>query len=225
MINSESNRRNFLKLGSSAAGAILVLKPAQMAFGAACGPTPPQALGPFYPGESQFQPGTDLTFLPGNTLRAEGQVIYVKGKVVDLSCRPVPNANVEIWQACASGKYNNPRDPNPAPLDSHFKYWAETYTSTNGEYSFKTIVPGAYPADVGWTRPPHIHFKISCLGYRDLVTQMYFKGHQLNNEDLILQQISATERDSVVVDFQTAPSDLEPGSLIGNFDITLRSVR
>jgi protocatechuate 3,4-dioxygenase beta subunit len=224
-VSIESNRRNFLKIGTSAAGAMFFLSPASKVFGAACGLTPPQTPGPFYPGESQFHPDNDLTLIPGHTIRAEGQVIYVKGKVVDQSCNPIQNANVEIWQACASGKYNNPKDPNTAQLDTHFKYWAETYTDSNGEYLFKTIVPGAYPADADWTRPPHIHFKITRLGYKELVTQMYFKGNQLNSDDLILQQIAASERDSVIVDFQPAPSDLEPGSLIGSFDITLRSIR
>jgi protocatechuate 3,4-dioxygenase beta subunit len=221
----EHKRRNFLKIGASAAGAALLFEPLSKAFGAACGLTPPQTPGPFYPGESQFHSDNDLTLIPGHSIRAEGQVIYVKGKVVDANCNPIEYANVEIWQACASGKYNNPRDPNKAPLDPHFKYWAETFTDSKGEYWFKTILPGEYPADEDWIRPPHIHFKITRLGYRELVTQMYFKGSTHNDNDLILKQIAAEERDSVIVDFQPSPSDLELGSLIGYFDITLRKVR
>lgn len=224
-MSTESHRRNFLKIGTEAAGAALLLNPVSKALGAVCGLTPPQTSGPFYPGENQFDPKNDLTLLPGHTIRAKGQVIYVNGKVLDTSCRAIENANVEIWQACASGRYNNPRDPNTAPLDPHFKYWAETYTDSKGEYWFKTILPGAYPADMDWTRPPHIHFKITRLGYRELVTQMYFKGDKLNDNDLILQQIAAADRDSIIVDFQPSSSDLEPGSLTGNFDITLKAVR
>lgn len=219
------NRRNFLKLGTGAAGAALLAGSASKALGAVCGLTPPQTPGPFYPGEKAFLTENDLTVVPGRFVRAKGQVVYVKGKVVDTACQPIVNANVEIWQACESGKYNNPRDPNPAPLDPNFRYWAETFTNNQGEYWFKTIIPGAYPADRTWTRPPHIHYKISCLGYRDLVTQMYFGGNALNDSDLILQQIAASERDSVIVDFTPSPGDLEPGSLLGSFDITLRSVR
>jgi protocatechuate 3,4-dioxygenase beta subunit len=221
----ESNRRSFLKIGTGVAGAVFLANPVSKAFGSVCGLTPPQTAGPFYPGESRFDPNNDLTRVPGRPGRALGQVVYVKGKVLDTNCQPIENANVEIWQACASGKYNNPRDPNPAPLDPNFKYWAETYTDSEGEYVFKTIIPGAYPANTDWIRPPHIHFKITRLGYHELVTQMYFKGEKFNDSDLILQRIAAVERNSVIVGFHPSPADFEPGSLIGNFDITLRSVR
>ncbi len=224
-MKSPSGRRRFLKLGAGSAGLFAFSNPITRALAASCGLTPPQTLGPFYPGQSQFRADTDLTSLPGHAARALGQVVYVKGKVVDQHCRPVQGANVEIWQACASGKYNNPKDPNTAPLDPHFKYWAEAFTDENGDYIFKTIIPGAYPADADWTRPPHIHFKISRLGYVELVTQMYFKGNALNERDLILRQIPASGWDRVVVDFQPSSPELEAGSLSGNFDITVRSVR
>jgi protocatechuate 3,4-dioxygenase beta subunit len=220
-----NSRRRFLKTGATAAGAMLATGAIAEAIGATCGRTPPQTAGPFYPGESRFTSDTDLTYVPGRTARAQGQVIYIKGRVVDAACRPVVGANVEIWQACASGKYNNPNDPNPAPLDPNFKYWAETFTDAEGRYEFKSIVPGAYPADVDWERPPHIHFKVSQLGFQELVTQMYFRGNPLNDEDLILRRIPAGERQSVIVDFAAAPADHEIGSLVGSFEITLRSVR
>jgi len=190
-MKTDSNRRQFLKLGAGTAGALALSNPITKALASSCGLTPPQTSGPFYPGESLFRPENDLTFISGHTARALGQVIYVRGKVMDRRCQPVEGANVEIWQACASGKYNNPKDPNPAPLDPNFRYWGETYTDANGEYFFKTIIPGAYPAANDWTRPPHIHFKVTRLGYRELVTQLYFKGDPLNDQDLILQQIPA----------------------------------
>lgn len=221
----QNSRRKFLQTGATAAGALIASGAIAEAIGATCGRTPPQTAGPFYPGEARFTTETDLTYVPGRTARALGQVIYVKGRVVDSNCQPVAGANVEIWQACASGKYNNPQDPNPAPLDPNFKYWAETFTDAQGRYEFKSIVPGAYPADTDWNRPPHIHFKVSRLGYQELVTQMYFRGNPLNNDDLILRRIPSAERQSVVVEFLPAPADHEPGSLVGSFEITLQSVR
>lgn len=220
-----SQRRQFLKLGAGVAGVLTLSSPLSKAFAQSCGLTPKQTAGPFYPGESEFTSDNDLTQIPGNNKRAEGQVVYVRGKVVDQNCRPVKGANVEIWQACASGKYNNPKDPNPAPIDPNFRYWAEAFTNENGEYIFKTIIPGAYPAAEDWVRPPHIHFRISAMGYRELITQMYFKGYKLNDKDAILLDIPAGERDSVIVDFQPSSGQMEPGSLTGNFDITIRSVR
>ncbi len=218
----KSNRRGFLKLGTGAAGLALSLSGASRALAAACGLTPPQTDGPFYPGEDNFHQDGDLTVIPGHSQRAIGQIVYLSGKVVDQNCEPIAGANVEIWQACASGKYNNPRDPNPAPIDPHFKYWAEAFTDAEGSYRFKTILPGAYPASADWTRPPHIHFRITHLGHHELVTQMYFKGNQYNDRDRILLSIPESERDSVIVDFR--PTDEEPGALAGTFDITLRAV-
>jgi protocatechuate 3,4-dioxygenase beta subunit len=218
-----SNRRSFLKMGAGTAASALLIPTVSHALGEVCGPTPAQTPGPFYPGENKFSVENDLTVVNGK--KATGQVIYVTGIVQDAACKPVVGANVEIWQACESGKYNNPNDPNTAPLDPNFKYWAEVFTDSKGAYIFKSILPGAYPADTDWIRPPHIHFKISKLGYKDLVTQLYFGGEKLNETDLILQQVPAGERDSVIVDFKPSGKDMEPNSLTGVFNITMNSVR
>jgi protocatechuate 3,4-dioxygenase, beta subunit len=225
-MKTKTNRRDFFRLGiGGVAGGLAGLNIVGNAMAETCGLTPPQTSGPFYPGERNFGMDTDLTRVPGRTERAAGQVVYVRGRVLDQHCRPVANANVEIWQASASGRYNNPKDPNPAPLDPNFKYWAETFTNASGEYLFKTIIPGAYPAQAGWDRPPHIHFKVSKLGHHELVTQMYFAGDALNDRDYILLDLSPEERQRVVVDFKEAPMGFEPGSLIGDFNISLRTVR
>ncbi len=66
----------------------------------------------------------------------------MRGRVVDEDCQPVANANVEIWQACATGRYNNRNDPNPAALDPNFRYWAEAFTVADGLYQFiKPLFP------------------------------------------------------------------------------------
>ncbi|MBL7716265.1 MAG: hypothetical protein JNL01_12440 [Bdellovibrionales bacterium] len=216
----DSSRRKFMAWGLSAIAAL----PMGKALAASCGLTPAQTRGPFYPGGTAFGTETDLTLLPGATQSAAGQVIYVTGKILDAQCKPIEGANVEIWQACASGKYNHRNDPNPAKADPHFRYWAETFTDKNGEYSFKSIIPGAYPADTGWIRPPHIHFRVSALGYRELVTQMYFKGEKLNDDDLILNALQGAERNALIVDFTPSAAGLDPGSLTGYFEITLQKV-
>lgn len=216
-------RRTFLTRGLAAVASASLVK---NALGDSCPViTPDQTPGPFYPGEREFGRDIDLTRVPGAAARAKGEVIYVKGRVVDHKCRPVVGANVEIWQACASGRYNSPKDPNPAPLDPNFRYWAETFTNEKGEYMFKTIVPGVYPADDHWDRPPHIHFKITRLGYKELVTQMYFKDHPLNDVDLILLDIPGEQRESVIVKFKESGAGLEPGTKSGFFEIVLQPVR
>ena len=219
------SRRNFLNVGAGTDGAALMTSSRANAAAKSCGLTPPQTPGPFYPGESQFQPENDLTVVLGRPKSAEGKVVYIKGQVIDQQCKPVANANVEIWQACASGRYNNRKDPNPAPIDPNFRYWGETSTNANGEYAFKTIRPGAYPADIEWMRPPHIHFKVSKLGFHELVTQMYFAGDPLNDKDLILQALPELEQNSVLVTFTPSSEGFDPLSLTGTFNMTIRSVR
>lgn len=226
----ELNRRNFLKYGLGSAASAVALAglgtKASAAIADSCGLTPPQTPGPFYPGEMNFHPTNDLTIVEGKSRRASGRVVYVKGQVLDPQCKPIAGANVEIWQACESGKYNNAKDPNTAPLDPNFRYWGETDTDAQGNYIFKTIIPGAYPADTDWTRPPHIHFKVTRRGYKDLITQMYFKDEKaLNDKDLILLDIPAHERESVIVDFVPSTPEFEVGSTTGTFNITLRPVR
>ncbi len=220
-MQGDLKRRQFLKMSIGGLGATLMAQQALAAV-AVCAKTAPQTEGPFYPGEQNILPINDLTRVEDAPRAAEGQVIYVSGVVRDLACRPLEGVNVEIWQACASGRYNNPNDPNQAPLDPHFRYWGETFTNASGEYTFKSILPGAYPADTDWDRPPHIHFRLAKRGYHDLITQMYFKGHPLNDADKILQNVPKRLRDDVIVDFKVNPA--EPKSLIGVFNISIEKV-
>lgn len=213
-------RRNFLKWALGGAAATLAARnvgAAEMCLG-----TAPQTEGPFYPGESNIFPINDLTRVEGAKTPALGQVIVIRGVVRDMDCQPVEGANVEIWQACASGRYNHEGDPNQAPLDPNFRYWGETFTNAKGEYEFITILPGAYPASDTWDRPPHIHYRIAKRGFVELITQMYFKGHALNDKDLILQRVPARLRDNVIVDFQMNPQN--PTTLLGQFDITIEKL-
>jgi protocatechuate 3,4-dioxygenase, beta subunit len=214
-------RRSFLGLGIGGLTAALVL-PKAGAAGEMCLDTAPQTRGPFYPGQSQILPINDLTRVAGRQQEALGQKILLMGHVRDQNCQPVEGVDVEIWQACASGKYNHPNDPNPAPLDPNFAYWGEDLTNASGYYQFSTIIPGAYPAAEGWDRPPHIHFRVRKLGYRELVTQMYFEGEALNEKDLILLDIPEVQRPGVVVKF--TPHIANPKILTGQFDITIQKI-
>ncbi|MDH5553106.1 MAG: protocatechuate 3,4-dioxygenase, partial [Nitrosomonas sp.] len=95
-------------------------------------------------------------------------------------------------------RYNHPSDPSPQPLDLNFQGWAVVSSKENGAFRFKTVMPGAYPASGSWTRPPHIHFKISKPGYATLITQMYFPDEPLNKTDLLLRHKNALERPMMI---------------------------
>ena len=180
--------------------------------------TPRQTEGPFYPNNEQQDKDIDLTQIEGHTHRAQGEVIIVKGRVMDTNGVTISNAFVEIWQANTWGRYRHQRDPNAAPLDPDFQGWGQTTTDTQGGYHFKTIKPGAYPAGPGWTRPPHIHFKVSSPGYFALTTQMYFPDQALNKEDSILQNMPLAQQPMVIAK-QQANNDSDEA--VFEFDIVL----
>ena len=180
--------------------------------------TPEQILGPFYPMKTLGQ-NADLTRVPGRPGRAEGQVLNVMGRVLNLKGEPVRNAKVEIWQANAHGRYTHPSDHNPAPLDPNFEGSAILTTDDDGRYRFKTIKPAAYPAGPNRMRPAHIHFQVS--GRQDrLVTQMYFEGDPYNDTDRFLQ--TALEQTDLLVTKLLPPTpEMEPESKLVVFDIVL----
>jgi protocatechuate 3,4-dioxygenase beta subunit len=212
----KSNRRNFI-----VAGGIAMASSAMGQVQNQCGPLAQQPKGPFYPVKDQIDKDNDLVLVKGSNTPAKGQVILIQGIVTDQSCQPVAGVLVEIWQACATGKYNHPSDPNTAALDPNFQYWGKADTDARGIYGFRTIVPGAYPADQNWIRPPHVHFKVQKLGYQELISQMYFAGAKHNDTDLILKQLPIEEQKKVVVPLQQIQGY---GMPVANFNISIKKV-
>ena len=188
-----------------------------------CDLTPEQTEGPFYPADRQLDEDSDLTFVAGRSEKAEGQVIYIRGQVVDGHCRPVQGTTIEIWQASAQGRYNHPRESrNPVPLDPNFQSWGRAITDQEGQYLFKTVIPGQYPAGRGWIRPSHIHFRVVGASHRELTTQMYFSGDRYLDSDFILRDIPREQRHRVIVERQNAGGEFEPDTGLYQFDLTVR---
>lgn len=207
-------RRTLLTAGVGAAGAV-----GTGLLGAAMSPTPASPEGPFYPIHQQLDRDTDLTRISGRAGRAQGQVVRVSGRVLDDNGQPVAGALVDIWQANAQGRYAHEDDPATAPLDPDFQGWGMVKTDAEGRYAFTTIKPGAYAVSSGWSRPPHIHFKVSRRGHHELTTQMYFAGEPLNETDRLLQSVDEAVRGQLVVDFRDTD-----GVLQGDFPIVLSRV-
>jgi protocatechuate 3,4-dioxygenase beta subunit len=223
--DSPISRRELLSAGAGAAAGLVAQRLGADAPSApVCGePTVAQTAGPFYPTRDREDEDPDLTQVRGRSGRAAGDVIVIQGRVLDDACRPIADALVEIWQANTWGRYAHEKDAgNPRPLDPNFQSWAEMRTDAEGRFRFRTIKPGAYPADdQGWVRPPHIHFRVSRRGYHELVTQMYFAGESLNEADRIRLELAPEERDRVTVTLQPA-SEHGTGVQRGEFDIALR---
>jgi protocatechuate 3,4-dioxygenase, beta subunit len=245
------NRRESIKAGAASIGIALV------ATGTLRGETGEQPLGPFFPNRgtpsfpvkenpdpnipNHLANDADLTFVKGRTEDAEGQIIYVKGRLTDRHKDPIANATIIIWQASSSGRYNHNGDSSNKffrhpktgniigrHLDENFQFWGKVHTDSAGNYLFKTVVPGFYPADLssGWYRPPHIHFMVTAMGREQFVTQMYFGGaiadnnfiQELNERDPLLQSPNLTDkqREDLVVDFKRVNSQT-----IGVFNLEL----
>ncbi|TKB44393.1 protocatechuate 3,4-dioxygenase [Thalassotalea mangrovi] len=211
-------RRRLLKLSALGATGMLFTRALSDEKLARLALTPDQTEGPFYPNNNQLDTDMDLTRVQGRQESAKGQVIEVNGRVTDQFGEPVSKAIIDVWQANSLGKYHHERDSRRVQIDENFQGWGTLFTDDAGEYYFKTIKPGAYPADGKWVRPPHIHFKVAKRGYRELTTQMYFSGEELNRKDLLLLELSEQEQKQLIVDFIR---DQQTAILSGRFDIVL----
>jgi len=212
------NRRNLLKMAASGAG--LAITTTAGATSLCATPTKAQTEGPFYPKDwNLYEADADMTFVEGKPALANGQLTLIMGQVIDaLTCRPIKNSTVDVWQANAYGQYFHERDATEAELkDKNFQYRCRINTNNEGMFSFKTIKPSPYPAGGDWVRPPHIHFKVFADDYKELTTQMYFEGDPLNSADRILNSMSDREKDSVIAVFEEDESKV----LHGKFNISL----
>ena len=131
--------------------------------------TPTDYEGPFYPVTKQQDIDNDLLQVKGRTGIAKGDILNLSGVVVNTRGEAQQNLIIEIWQTDPEGKYNHPGDSTPGERDPNFQYWGAAITSSDGTFTFKTVVPGAYEP-----RPAHIHYKVLIEGKVILVSQMYF---------------------------------------------------
>lgn len=154
-----------------------------------------------------------------------GERIIVTGRVLDADGEPVRRTLVEVWQANAAGRYIDPADQHPAPLDPNFTGAGRCLTDDAGRYRFVTVKPGPYPwrnHQNAW-RPAHVHFSVfgPQLASR-LVTQMYFPGDPLIPLDPILSSIPdprGRERLIASLDMETSVPEW---ALAYRWDIVLR---
>jgi protocatechuate 3,4-dioxygenase, beta subunit len=178
--------------------------------------TPDQILGPYFPTGQTPDSRADLTSVKGFEGCAQGEIIEVTGRVLNLDGEPVRGVPVTIWQANSFGRYVHANDLNPAPLDPHFVGCVGILSDSDGVYRIKTVKPGAYPAGPDWMRPPHIHFEVHGR-FERLITQMYFPGEPLNACDRLL---NAVLRPDLLI-AEPIPSEDGSGHRVLNFDIVL----
>lgn len=209
------NRRKLLQIAITGTG--LAIAGQTSATEVCATPTKEQTEGPFYPNDwEQYEADADMTFINGKPSLAKGQLTIIKGQLIDhLTCQPIPNAQVDVWQANAFGQYFHERDASAEALkDKNFQYRCRIVSDNDGKFSFKTIKPSPYPAGGDWIRPAHIHYKVIAEKYNELTTQMYFKGDFLNSKDRILNNMTKAEQDSVVIDFKEDKNKVLNGEFV-----------
>jgi protocatechuate 3,4-dioxygenase beta subunit len=133
---------------------------------AACGdPTAANIEGPFYKKGAPHR-----AILAGD--KDAGERLVVTGAVRNTACEPIAGAEMEIWQADASGAYDN----------DGFHLRGALTTDKHGRWELHTITPGRYLNGDRY-RPAHIHVKLRAPGLRSLTTQLYFAGDPYNDGD------------------------------------------
>ena len=210
-MSSHSGLRRRVVLGGSAALLSAPLAAAQRAL------TPSQMLGPFYPVTPPLHKDNDLTLVEDSSVRADGQISDLSGRVLDMDGQPLAGLRVEIWQCDANGRYRHPRDRSDVEADPNFQGFGHTVTDAEGRYRFRTIRPVPYPG-----RTPHIHAAVIQEGARPFVTQIYVAGEPLNLRDGLFMRVPEALRPLLLADFVAVDDPV--ATLSASFDFVLSPV-
>ena len=139
--------------------------------------TPGSNLGPFHTSGSPWL-DNPANLIAGNA----GRRVLLRGRVVDQTGQPLPQATLDFWQNAADGLYWQ-QDPKQ-PTDN---LRGQLRMDKDGAFAIATIRPVPYqiPLDgpvwhelvqpaglTGW-RPAHYHLIVAAPGHRTLVTELF----------------------------------------------------
>ena len=169
-------------------------------------PTEDNILGPYYRAGAPYRAKVTPPL-------AEGIVMVMSGRVWGHDTRkPLAGAVLDIWQADTHGRYDND-DPKNPPAAGVFRNRTRVLTDETGYYEFETVHPGRYSIGPNQWRPSHIHYLVQAAGYKKLVTQLYFHGDPMNEQDRFIKP-SLTIR---LTEQKVGQQTLE----VGQFDVVL----
>lgn len=142
---------------------------------------------------------------------AKGEVITIRGSVIDGTGWPLRDAMLESWQADAAGIY--PGHTGADPNVSGFCRFA--VDATSGDFTLRTVKPGSVALRHGGMQAPHIALWIVGRGINiGLSTRIYFEDED-NTGDRLLSRIEQPHRVDTLVATRVAPGDYR-------FDIRLQ---
>jgi protocatechuate 3,4-dioxygenase beta subunit len=138
-----------------------------------CVVRPEQTEGPYFVDERLHR--TDIRSDPSDGKITSGTdlaLTFHVSRVRAGECRPLPDAQVDVWQCDAMGVYSDVRDPGFSTVGRKFLRGYQL-TDAQGTARFLTIYPGWYPI-----RTVHIHFKIRTAPVAkknfEFTSQLYF---------------------------------------------------
>ncbi|MET3356537.1 UNVERIFIED_ORG: protocatechuate 3,4-dioxygenase alpha subunit [Xanthobacter viscosus] len=178
--------------------------------------TPSQTAGPYvHIGTLPAVAGLPVRSQENLSVLASGSVpgerIRITGVVWDGAGHPVKDALLELWQADAAGRHDNPDFPGFGRAAADF---------ATGAFSFETVKPGALPWRDGRTQAPHVCLLIFARGINiHLHTRMYFSDEaEANAADPMLKSIEHAGRRTTLV----GERGTEDGVVTYRFDIHLQ---
>jgi protocatechuate 3,4-dioxygenase alpha subunit len=167
------------------------------------GVTPSQTVGPYF--KYGLTPNGEYAWndaFTGNLVTPDtsGERIRIEGKVYDGDGKIVPDCMLEIWQADAQGRFNDPQDKRAQP-NSSFKGFGRVGTDKDGGYAFDTIKPGSVPDPDGKPQAPHILLAVFARGMLlHLYTRIYFSGEAANAADPVLALVPLDRRATLIAE-------------------------
>jgi len=175
-------------------------------------------IGPYFPYD--FVDGLeDLTQCDGQTAR--GCHILLAGRVLEEGARPTKNTILEIWQADSNGIFRHALDPRCPQADPGFSGWGRARTDAQGNYWFRTVLPGSYTGEDGSLRCPHINVMLLAIGLtRRLVTTIFFADEPAGVSDPVLNCVPEARRARLFA--VRSPSLDADGLTAYRFDLILR---
>ena len=184
------------------------------------GITPSQTVGPFFKygltpnGEYAWNDAFSDNLVTADTI---GERIRIEGRVFDGDGQQVPDCMLEIWQADAQGRFNDPKDKRALP-NASFRGFGRCGTDASGDYGFDTVKPGAAPDPDGKPQAPHILVVVFGRGMlMHLYTRIYFGGEAANAADPVLALVPADRRATLIATRQPGS-----GNAVYRFDIRLQ---
>ncbi len=142
---------------------------------------------------------------------ASGEVITIRGFVLDGNGWALRDAMLETWQPDAQGLFTGQSGADPK-VNGFCRFAAD---AESGEFTLRTVKPGPVPLRSGGMQSPHISVWVAARGINiGLHTRIYFEDEE-NSEDFLLSKIELRSRVDTLIAKKTAQGEY-------HFDIHLQ---